>query len=226
MTVLSALLYFLSHHPFLSMLLLALAALAVGAAIARRRRNAAWCALGVAGLVLGMVNMFAGSMANALFLNAFGTYGTAVITHAEETSSQLNERNIWAYDAVMKTADGRDVEIHFDTLSASLYPVRNRIDIPPVGERFVIKYVPGFERNVAIMRDESPFGRRLLVAQARAPVERAAARLAASPDNDVFRQEYRAALRAFLERHGSDAEPGVVERYREALQALAPHGAR
>lgn len=224
MIAISALLHFLAHHPFLSLQLLVLAGLALGAAIAHRRRNAAWYALGIVGLVLGMLNVFTGSMANAVFLNAFGTYGTAVVTHAEETSSQLNERNIWAYDAVMQTAEGRDVKVHFDTLSASLYPVRNRIDLPPVGERFVVKYIPGYERNIAIMRDESPFGKRILLAQARGPVERAAAQLAASPDNEAFKQEYRLALQDFLARHGQDAAPEVAERYRKALQALEQSG--
>jgi len=222
MIMLSAIFYFLSQHELLSMPLFVLAGLGAGALIARFSGNGAWFGLGGVGFVFGMINIFTGSMVNAVFLNAYGTHGSAVITHAEETNSQLNDQNIWAYDVVMKTADGRDVKTGFDTMSASLYPDRNAIDIPPPGERFVIKYIPGYERNIAIMRDESPFGKRLLVAEARVPVDRAAAQLAASPDNEAFKQEYREALRLFLARHQDDAEPGLIAHYREALDALTP----
>ena len=79
--------------------------------------------------------------------------------------------------------------------------------------------MPGFERSVVIMRDESPFGRRRLVQRARAPVERARAQLAASPGNDGFRQEYRQALQQFLGTYQHDAPPGLVQQYRTELQA-------
>jgi len=219
MTALAAIFYFLAQHSLWSLPLLVLAGLAAGACLARWLGHPAWYALGIAGFVAGMANVFTGSMANALFVNAFGRYGSAVITHAEQTSSQLNEQYVWAYDAVLKTADGRDVKFHFDTLSASLYPVRNEIELPPKGERFVVKYMPGFERSVVIMRDESPFGRRRLVQRARAPVERARAQLAASPGNDGFRQEYRQALQQFLGTYQHDAPPGLVQQYRTELQA-------
>ncbi|HYG46227.1 MAG TPA: hypothetical protein VEA17_25140, partial [Bordetella sp.] len=72
----------------------------------------------------------------------------------------------------------------------------------------------------AIMRDESPFGKRSLVQRARAPVERAKAQLAASPGNAGFRQEYREALRQFLDTYQDDAPPGLAEHYRYELQVL------
>lgn len=223
--IISALLYFLSQHSLLSFPIITLFGLAVGAGMARWRRNPAWYALGIVGFVAGMINIFTGSMVNGAFLNAFGTYGSAVVTHAKETSSQLNNQNIWAYDAVIRTADGRDVKTRFDTMSASLYPPRNTITIPPVGERFVVKYIPGFERNIAIMRDESPFGQRYILQQDRGPVERARAQLSASPDNAEFRQEYRDALQGFLARHEKSGPADLISRYREDLRRLENTGA-
>ncbi|WBY09036.1 hypothetical protein PIB19_06580 [Sphingomonas sp. 7/4-4] len=128
--------------------------------------------------------------------------------------------NIWEYDAVVRTADGRDVKTGFDTMSASLYPPRNAIEIPPKGERFVVKYIPGFERNIAILRDESPFGKRLLVQEALKPVERAAAQVEASPDNVDFRREYREAIEKFLARHADSVPPELIARYRNELNRL------
>lgn len=220
MVVLSAILFFVSQHSLLSLPLWILAGFALGGAVSALLRRRRWMGLSVIGFVIGIANIFLGSMVNAIFLNAYGTYGTAVITHEEETSSQLNDSNIWEYDAVVRTADGRDVKTGFDTMSASLYPPRNAIQIPPKGERFVVKYIPGFERNIAILRDESPFGKRLLVQEALKPVERAAAQVEASPDNAEFRREYREAIEKFLARHADSAPPDLVARYRNELQRL------
>lgn len=220
MVVLSAILFFVSQHSLLSLPLWILAGFALGGAVSALLRRRRWMGLSVIGFVIGIANIFLGSMVNAIFLNAYGTYGTAVITHEEETSSQLNDSNIWEYDAVVRTADGRDVKTGFDTMSASLYPPRNAIQIPPKGERFVVKYIPGFERNIAILRDESPFGKRLLVQEALKPVERAAAQVEASPDNAEFRREYREAIEKFLAGHADNAPPHLIAHYRNELQRL------
>lgn len=220
MVVLSAILFFVSQHSLLSLPLWILAGFALGGAVSALLRRRRWMGLSVIGFVIGIANIFLGSMVNAIFLNAYGTYGTAVITHEEETSSQLNDSNIWEYDAVVRTADGRDVKTGFDTMSASLYPPRNAIQIPPKGERFVVKYIPGFERNIAILRDESSFGKRLLVQEALKPVERAAAQVEASPDNAEFRREYREAIEKFLAGHADNAPPDLIARYRNELQRL------
>lgn len=220
MVALSAFFFFISQHSLLSLPLWILAGLTLGGAASKLFRNGGWMGLSVVGFVLGIANIFLGSMANATFLNAYGTYGTAVITHEEETASQLNDANIWEYDAVVRTADGRDVKTSFDTMSASLYPPRNAIQIPPKGERFVVKYIPGFERNIAILRDKSPFGKRLLLQKALEPVERAAARVEASPGNADFRREYRETLETFLDRHAGAAPPEMVDRYRNELKRL------
>lgn len=220
MVVLSAFFFFISQHSLLSLPLWILAGLTLGGAASKLFRNPIWMGLGAIGFAIGIANIFLGSMTNATFLNAYGTYGTAVITHEEETASQLNDANIWEYDAVVRTADGRDVKTSFDTMSASLYPPRNAIQIPPKGERFVVKYIPGFERNIAILRDESPFGKRLLLQKALEPVERAAAQVEASPDNADFRREYRETIEMFLERHARDAPPEMADRYRNELKRL------
>lgn len=89
-----------------------------------------------------------------------------------------------------------------------------------MGERFVVKYIPGFERNIAIMRDESAFGQRHILQQDRGPVDRAAAQLSASPNNADFQQEYREALKGFLARHEKTAPAALVSRYKSELHRL------
>ncbi|QNQ09166.1 hypothetical protein [Sphingomonas alpina] len=226
MGAVSAAFYFLSQHPFLALPLYPLAALAIGGLLARITGWSGWFCLGIPGLVLGAMSPFFGSAVNAIFLNAAGTTGSAVIVHSEETSSTLNDSAIWYYEAVVRTADGRDVETSFDTMSASIYPWRNQILIPPEGERFMVKYVPGFPRNIAIMVDQSPYGRKRRIAEDREPVETAAAKLAAAPDNARFRDTYRDALTVFIAAHGKDADPTLLAEYRAKLAALGNAPAR
>lgn len=220
MVILSAILYFLTQHPIWSLPLLIILGVVLAQLLARWRRNQGWQALIIVFFVLGMVNIFTAHLFNALFLQAFGVDGTAVITQAEETNSTLNDSPIWAYDAVMRTADGRDVVTQFDTMSATIYPITNAILIPPKGERFAVRYIPGFPRNFVIMRDLSPYGRQYLIEQDRRPVDKAAAQFAASPGNAAFIAEYRATLTSFIARHQNDADPALIANYRAQLHAL------
>lgn len=220
MVILSAISYFLTHHPFWSWPVIVLTGALLAYLLAKWTGSGRWYGLILVFFLYGPINIFTAHIFNALFLEAFGTDGTAVITQSEETSSTLNDQNIWAYDAVMKTADGRDVVAQFDTMSASIYPITNAILIPPEGETFAVRYIPGFPRNFVIMRDLSPYGRRYLIGEDRRPVEKAAAQFAASPGNKAFIAEYREALTAFVAKHGRDADPALIERYQAQLRAL------
>lgn len=220
MGTLSAILYFLTHHPFWSWPLIIAVGVVLAHLLARWSGRARWYILILPFFLYGQINIFTAHIFNALFLEAFGIDGTAVITQSEETSSTLNDQSIWAYDAVMKTADGRDVIAGFDTMSASIYPITNAILIPPQGERFVVRYIPDFPRNFVIMRDLSPYGKKYRIGEDRKPVEKAAAQFAASPDNRAFIAEYRDALAAFIDKHHDDANPALIENYRAQLGAL------
>jgi hypothetical protein len=225
MTILSAISYFLTQHPFWSWPLIIVAGIVLATVLATVLKQKRWYILILVFFLYGQANIFVAHIFNALLLQAFGVEGTGVITHSGETSSTLNDQNIWAYDAVLKTADGRDVVTQFDSMSASIYPITNAILIPPEGERFVVRYIPGFPRNFVIMRDLSPYGKKYLIAEDREPVEKAANQLLASPANPTFRAEYQAALTAFIARHHDDANPGMIRDYQQKLDALTAPGA-
>jgi hypothetical protein len=204
----------------LAMLALVIGGLGAGGLLATVRGHRGWFSLIIPFYLFSQINFFTGHILNALFLNVFETTGSAVIVHSQETNSQLNDQYIWNHDAVLKTADRRDVVIQFNTMSASIYPIRNRILIPPDNEPFVAKYIPGFERNIVIMSDESAYGKRILIDQGRAPIEKAAGQYAVSPSNPAFIKEYRAALEAFIAKHRNDADPDIIQDYERELNKL------
>ncbi|MBT2116628.1 hypothetical protein KK141_06585 [Dyella sp. LX-66] len=220
MTALSAILYFLTEHPFWSWPVLMLVGIVLSHWLARWTGKPGWYGLILAFFIYGVINVFVAHIFNALFLQAFGVEGTAVITHAEETSSTLNDQNVWEFDGVLKTADGQDVVVKFDTMSATIYPITNAIMIPPQGEIFVVRYIPGFPRNFVVMREQSSYGKRYQLAEDREPVEKAAAQFAVSPGNKAFIAEYRSALATFIEKHRHDADPGLIMDYQARLDAL------
>ena len=84
----------------------------------------------------------------------------------------------------------------------------------------LFRSIPGFERNIVIMCDESNYGKRRRIERDRAPVEKAAGQYAVSPTNQAFIKEYRAALQAFLRKHRDDADPDLLENYESELNEL------
>src|SRR5688500_2374713 len=97
MQILSSVLYFLVHHALWSFLLIMIGVCFLGGRLLGTRRPVLYVLLVVFGFVFGMANVFTGHFFNALFLNAFGTPGTAVIVHSEQTNSTLNDQYIWEY---------------------------------------------------------------------------------------------------------------------------------
>jgi hypothetical protein len=220
MVILSAILYFINHHPGLTILAASGIGLGLGALLAMWRQQALWCTLVIPFLILSSIGLFIFPFVNAFFLNACGTRATAIIVHKQETNEMLNESYIWDYDAVLKTADGRDVALEFSTTSVAIYPVRNEILIPPENDPFIVKYIPGFEPNIVILCDESNYGKRRKIERDRAPIEKAAGQYVVSPTNQAFIKEYRDALQAFLRRHRDDADPDLIEDYQQELDKL------
>ncbi|WP_144639937.1 hypothetical protein [Bordetella genomosp. 13] len=224
MSTLSALLFFVVQHSIAVFMALTGAGLLIGL-YALARRGSAWgFILMIPMVILGAANAMFGNFLNAAFLNAAGTEGTAVMIDSRETSMLLNEQRVYEHDVVVKPASGPSVATTFTTMSVAIWPIRNEILIPPEGQSFKVKYVPGVERNIVIMSDESAYGQARLLRQEQAAVERAERQWRAGPDNDAFRQEYRQALTAFIDRHqdlgGSDLLADVVARYRNQLRAL------
>lgn len=210
MASLSAGLYFLSRYPFWSLLLIVACCNGVALALSHATGSRRWLWLCLPGVVIGIANVPGGRHLNAAFLQACGTPGRATVVGVDEVEFHYSEYPVFAYHAVLRSADGRDFKIDFTTLNAAVYPLDASGLLPPPGEAFVVRYVPGFERNVAIMFEQSQYGRRQRLAEDREPLQRAAAQWALSPGNPAFAAEYREAVRVFVQRHRDELGPAQV----------------
>ncbi len=213
MKAISTVLFFLSHHPGWSFPILAFLFISIGLL-----RKKLWYV--IPAFLVPMANIFCAHMLNAWFLNAYGVQSTAVITHAEQTNSTLNDQFIWDYDAVVKTQDGKDVVTGFSTMSAAIYPVRNSIRIPPMGEPFAVKFIPGYEKNFVILSDESLYGKMHGIYERKEVVEKARRMVEASPANEEFKQAYRKAMQTFVDDPANAPDSSGVQYYKAILSGM------
>lgn len=208
MVFLSKILFFTSHHGFLTVIALFLF---FGLLSALTKK---WVLLIIA-FVLSIGNVIGGQFLNAWFLNTYGTESTAVITSDVETSSTLNEQRIHDYEAIVKKTDGSYITTFFSTTTAAIYPIENAIRIPQKEKRFPVKFIPGYEKNIVILYNQSDEGKMLLKYQKRAPVDKARIQYEADPENPEFIREYRSAIQNYLNEY-DDPEYSVKLRQLES----------
>lgn len=194
MVFISKILFFTSHHGFLTVIALFLF---FGLLSALTKK---WALLIIA-FILSIGNLIGGQFLNAWFLNTYGTESTAVITSDIETSSTLNEQRIHDYEAIIRKQDGSYTTTFFSTTTAAIYPIENVIRIPQKEQRFPVKFIPGYEKNIVILYNRSGEGKRVLKYEKRMPVEKARITYEAAPGNPEFIREYRAALRHYLKEY-------------------------
>ena len=215
MQVLSALLYFLAQHSVIAILVINL----IGFLLVIWRFK---IRILVFSFILSMLNFFVGNILNAWFLAKFGTNGTAIITSAEQTSSMMNEHYIWEYDVVIKTASGKAVESQFTTSNVSIYPIRNSIQIPSPNQTFVVRYIPGYEKNMVIMSDESEYGKRRINNENLKVVEKEKKKYEFSPETDEFRKSYIAAMRHYIDNPENKIDTVNISKFEAIIHNLRP----
>ncbi len=197
MSVISRILFFLSHHGFFSVLIFI-----VFFGILTIFTKKGWWLIFI--IPLSIANAIAGQFLNAWFLNKFGVESTAIITSDIETSSMLNEQYIHDYEAIVKKLDGQYVETHFSTMSAAIYPIENTIRIPRPEKEFPVKFISGYEKNIVILYGQSEEGIHLQKYELQVPVHSARIKYEADRTNPKFIEEYIRALEDYLKVYANE----------------------
>lgn len=105
MVLISKILYFISHHGFLTVLLLIL----IFGGLAYWRKKFIYAILIIP---LSIANAFASQFLNAWFLNKYGTESLATLVADEQTNSTLNDQYIHDYEAIVRKPDGKYISTY------------------------------------------------------------------------------------------------------------------
>ncbi|MGE8535476.1 MAG: hypothetical protein ACN6OJ_12890 [Chryseobacterium sp.] len=205
MVLISKILFFTSHHGFYTVILL----FVFFGLLSYLTKKARFL---IPILPLAILNGFGGQFLNAWFLNKYGVESTAIITSDVETNSTLNDMYIHDYEAIVKKQDGKYTTTFFSTTSAAIYPIRNSIRIP--GDKDIpVKYIPGYEKNIVILYDQSREGKILIQYEKLAPINSAKTKYEADKTNKEFIEEYIAALEEYVKYYDD-------ETYKEKIKEL------
>lgn len=212
MVLISKILFFVSHHGFYTVILL----LVFFGGLSYLTKKA-WLLIPI--IPLAILNGFGGQFLNAWFLNKYGVESTAIITSDVETNSTLNDMYIHDYEAIVKKQDGKYTTTFFSTTTAAIYPIRNSIRIP--GDKDIpVKYIPGYEKNIVILYDQSREGKILLQNEKLAPVNSAKIKYEADRTNKEFIKEYIDALENYVKDYDDENYNKKIEELREELKQL------
>ncbi|MPS66142.1 MAG: hypothetical protein DI622_10405 [Chryseobacterium sp.] len=210
MIIISKILFFLSHHGFYAVIIFIL----FFGIIAYLTKKAWWLILI---LPFSIINGIGGQFINAWFLNQYGVKSTAIITSDIETSSTLNDQYIHDYEAIVKKQDGKYVDTYFSTTSAAIYPIENAIRIPRTEQEFPVKYIPGYEKNIVILYQESNEGKQLKEYEKIRPINTARIKYEADPTNKDFIREYLNALEDYLKTYDNQEYRNKAEQLKKEL---------
>lgn len=213
MVSLSKILFFTSHHGFYTVVILVFI---FGLLTFVTKKG--WFLIPI--IPLSIANGVAGQFLNAWFLNKYGVESTAIITSDVETNSTLNERYIHDYEAIVKKLDGQYITTFFSTTTATIYPIENAIRIPQTGIAFPVKYIPGYEKNIVILYNQSEEGKMMEKYEKRKPIDAAKIKYEADKTNPEFIKEYISALEDYLKLYDNDDYQKQLAALRKELKAL------
>ena len=212
MVLISKILFFTSHHGFYTVILL----LVFFGGLSYLTKKA-WFLIPI--IPLAILNGIGGQFLNAWFLNKYGVESTAIITSDVETNSTLNEMFIHDYEAIVRKQDGKYTTTFFSTTSAAIYPISNSIRIPD-DKDIPVKYIPGYEKNIVILYDQSREGKILRQYEKQAPVNSAKIKYEADRTNKEFIEEYIAALEEYVKYYDDKAYKEKIKELQLELKQL------
>lgn len=213
MVIVSKILFFTSHHGFYTVILL----FVFFGLLAFITRKALFL---IPIIPLAIANGFAGQFLNAWFLNQYGVESIAIITSDTESNSTLNEQYIHDYEAIVKKQNGKYINTFFSTTSATIYPIENAIRIPHVEKPFPVKYIPGYEKNIVILYNQSEEGKILRQYEKKEPIDKARIKYEADKTNKEFIKEYIAALEEYVQVYDDQNYDMKIKELKKELKQL------
>lgn len=207
MDILWHIIYFLAASKFLA---LSIAFLSLPATIALAVWKGRFAIFFAAIPVLAFLNAFFGTDIAAYVMHDFGEKGTATITGNYDTSTVYNNHNVAGYHVLLKTADGRVVETSFEDDDFNIYPPKNSVIYPGVGDHFSVYYLRGFPKDFVIVdNDDSPWANALRCRRLNKDMQEANAKYEFDRSSERYRAAYIDAINKLLAKKCVDDDDEV-----------------
>jgi hypothetical protein len=141
--------------------------------------------------VLAFLNAFFGTDIAAHVLHAFGEKGSATITGTYGTSTVYNDHNVIGYHVLLRTADDKVIETSFEDDDFNIYPPKNSVVYPDVGDHFSVYYLRWFPEDFVIVdNDDSPWATALRCRAMNKDVQEANAKYEFDRGSERYRTAY------------------------------------
>jgi hypothetical protein len=188
MDILWHIIYFLGTSPFLALFI---AFTSVPATIALGVWKRGFAIFFAVIPVLAFLGAFFGTDIAARILHAFGEKGSATITGTYGTSTVYNNHDVVGYHVLLKTADGKVVETSFEDDDFNIYPPKNSVVYPDVGDHFSVYYLRWFPKDFVIIdNDDSPWATALHCRHLNKELQEANAKYEFDRNSEAYRTAY------------------------------------
>jgi hypothetical protein len=142
-------------------------------------------------LVLAFLNIFFGTDIAVNTVHAFGEKGSATITGNYGTSTIYNNHDVVGHHVLLKTADGKVIETSFEDDDFNIYPPKNGVVYPDVGDHFTVYYLRRFPQDFIIVdNDDSPWATALRCGRLQKEVQEANAKYEFDRSSAGYRTAY------------------------------------
>jgi hypothetical protein len=188
MDILWHVIYFLATSTFLALFIAFMSVPATIALAVWKGRFAIFLAIIP---VLAFLSAFFGTDIAARTLHVFGEKGSATITGTYGTSTVYNNHDVVGYNVLLKTADGKVIETSFEDDDFNIYPPKNSVVYPDVGDHFTVYYLRWFPQDFVIVdNDDSPWATELRCRHLNKDVQEANAKYEFDRGSERYRAAY------------------------------------
>jgi hypothetical protein len=167
-----------------------------------RQRKGGRAGIGVGcGFLLGFPLVFGlaffGSGISTRLIHRYGVDGEALVTGQFDTDTMYNDQQVYGYNVLIRSKDGRTVETSFRTDSFNVWPPRNAVTYPATGARFTARYLPDHPTDFIILSDDnSQWARGVRCGELEGKMSEASSKAGFAGGDPKYRQQYRDAVAA------------------------------
>jgi hypothetical protein len=170
--------------------------------------------------VLALLNLFFGTSVAVRTVHAFGEKGTATITGNYATSTVYNDHNVVGYHVLLRTTDDKVIETSFEDDDFNIYPPKNSVVYPDVGDHFSVYYLGWFPKDFVIVdNDDSDWATALHCRKLNKDMQEANAKYEFDRSSARYRSDYIDAINKLLAKKCVD-DDDEVQAFRHDIENI------